>query len=503
MPTLLWFRQDLRLADNPALAAAIRRGQPIIPVFIWAPEEEGDWPPGAASRWWLRQSLASLEGDLRGAGSRLIIRRGPTRQTLQTLLKETGARAVFWNHRYEPAITASDSRLQASLKADSISAESFNAALLHEPWSIQNKSGKPFQVFTPFWRHCLSLNLVVGQASCLSNGSAKSGGSSDRRDACPTMECAPAPKQIPAPTKWPRTIPLAELELEPRLNWTAGLSAVWKPGTAGATDQLRRFIATAFADYSQDRNRPDLPGTSRLSPHLHFGEISPRQIWHALRSGAGVSPAWSNSQFLTELGWREFAHHLLQHFPHTPTEPLRAEFNNFPWHPNPEWLRAWQRGRTGVPLVDAGMRELWATGWMHNRVRMVVASFLVKNLLIPWQEGARWFWDTLVDADLAQNTLGWQWTAGCGADAAPYFRIFNPVSQGQKFDLDGNHIRRWIPELAKLPAKWIHQPWAAPANELAAARVQLGATYPEPIVSLAISREVALAACAKMRGQRP
>lgn len=477
MPTLLWSRHDLRLADNPALATAIRRGRPIIPVFIWAPEEEGDWPPGSASQWWLHQSLASLEKDLRRAGSRLIIRCGPTAQTLRDLVRETGAGAVFWNRRYEPAITARDAHLQESLKADGIEVESFSAALLHEPWTIQNKSGKPFQVFTPFWRHCLTLP--------------------------DPPEPAPAPKQIPAPTKWPRSTPLAELELEPRINWAAGLRATWKPGTAGAAGLLQHFVATARANYSEDRNRPDLSGTSHLSPHLHFGEISPRQVWHAFRSGAGVSPAWRNSQFPTELGWREFAHHLLHHFPHTPTEPLRAEFKHFPWHPNAATLRAWQRGRTGIPLVDAGMRELWAIGWMHNRVRMVVASFLVKNLLIPWQEGARWFWDTLVDADLAQNTLGWQWTAGCGADAAPYFRIFNPVSQGAKFDPNGDYIRRWIPELAKLPAKWIHQPWAAPANELAAARVRLGTTYPKPIVSLAISREVALEAYAKMRPPRP
>ena len=295
------------------------------------------------------------------------------------------------------------------------------------------------------------------------------------------------------------SVVLDELELEPKIKWAGGMCAVWQPGEVGAREQLKRFIAAAFENYSEERNRPDHVGTSRLSPHLHFGEISPRQIWHALRRSAGSPGAWRNSQFLAEVGWREFAHHLLFHYPHTPTEPLRAEFKIFPWRENAEWLKAWQRGQTGVPLVDAGMRELWTTGWMHNRVRMIAASFLVKNLLLSWQDGARWFWDTLVDADLAQNTLGWQWTAGCGADAAPYFRIFNPVSQGEKFDPNGDYVRRWVPELANLPARWIHQPWAAPAAELTRAGIAPGITYPEPIVSLGISREVALEAYAKMR----
>ena len=472
-PVILWFRHDLRLADNPALATALKRGGPVIPVFIWAADEEGDWQPGGATRWWLHQSLRALDTDLRAVGSRLILRFGPIKKTLHDLLKQTGANTVLWNRRYEPAIIARDSKLKESLKAGGVEAESFNAALLHEPWTIKNKSGKPFQVFTPFWRHCLTLPDPPEPLS--------------------------APKNIPAPKEWPASVALDELELEPKIKWAEGMRAAWKPGSAGAKEQLKRFIAAAFATYSDERNRPDHVGTSRLSPHLHFGEISPRQIWHALRRNAGDSSAWRNSQFLAEVGWREFAHHLLFHFPHTPTEPLRAEFKKFPWRENAAWLRAWQRGQTGVPLVDAGMRELWTTGWMHNRVRMVVASFLVKNLLLSWQDGARWFWDTLVDADLAQNTLGWQWTAGCGADAAPYFRIFNPVSQGEKFDPNGDYVRKWVPELTKLPAKWIHQPWMAPAAELSRANITLGTTYPEPIVSLSISREIALEAYARMR----
>jgi deoxyribodipyrimidine photo-lyase len=296
---------------------------------------------------------------------------------------------------------------------------------------------------------------------------------------------------------------LDELKLEPKINWAEGMHATWQPGEAGAAACLRSFSTKAFDHYTDQRNRPDLPGTSRLSPHLHFGEISPRQIWQGLArlaSKRGLPVAkWRGSQFVAEIGWREFAHHLLFHFPHTPTEPLRAHFKKFPWRKDPAWLRAWQTGHTGYPIVDAGMRELWATGWMHNRVRMIVASFLVKDLLLPWPEGARWFWDTLVDADLAQNTLGWQWTAGCGADAAPYFRVFNPVSQGVKFDPHGDYVRRRCPELAKLPTAWIHQPDKAPPGILRAAGVELGRTYPEPIVNHAIAREIALEAFARIQ----
>jgi deoxyribodipyrimidine photo-lyase len=299
---------------------------------------------------------------------------------------------------------------------------------------------------------------------------------------------------------------LEELGLEPKINWAEGFRTVWQPGETGASSKLNRFLAEAFDNYPEQRNRPDLAGTSRLSPHLHFGEVSPRQVWHGLArlaSKRGVaSDKWRGSQFLAEIGWREFAHHLLFHFPNTPTEPLRADFKNFPWRKNEAWLRAWQTGRTGFPIVDAGMRELWATGWMHNRVRMIVASFLVKDLLMAWQEGARWFWDTLVDADLAQNTLGWQWTAGCGADAAPYFRVFNPVSQGEKFDPHGDYVRRWCPELSRLPDQWLHRSWEASPEILSKTGVVLGRNYPEPIVSHAIAREVALEAYQQTRMQR-
>ncbi|MBS0262282.1 MAG: deoxyribodipyrimidine photo-lyase [Planctomycetes bacterium] len=474
-PSLFWFRNDLRLTDNPALAAAIARGAPVIPVFIWAPEDEGDWPAGGATRWWQHHSLAELDSRLRVCGSRLTIRRGPASQIVPELARETGAQAVFWNRRYEPALTASDAQLKTDLKRLGLEVESHAANLLFEPWTIQTGGGTPFQVFTPFWRKCLA----------------------QPEPALPH----PAPQALPAPAKWPTTIPLDQLELLPRIPWDSGLRQAWRPGEAGALDELQRFLKQGVADYPVERDRPDHVGTSRLSPYLHFGEIGPRQIWHAVREFARrTAPREGDTvgePYLRQLVWREFAFHLLYHFPQTPTAPLREAFNAFPWQTNRRALQAWQRGQTGYPYIDAGMRELWHTGWMHNRVRMATASFLVKDLLISWQEGARWFWDTLVDADLANNTLGWQWTAGCGADAAPYFRVFNPVTQATKFDPEGVYVRRWVPELAKLPTKWLHQPWDAPRSVLADAGVSLGKNYPRPIVDHAEARTLALEALAQ------
>ena len=476
-PAIVWLRQDLRLADNPALQAACGHGGPVVPVFVWAPEEEDAWRPGGASRWWLQQSLERLAGQFRAAGAELVIRRGASLAELLRVAKATEASAVFWNRRYEPAVIARDRKVEAALRAAGLQTESCNGALLHEPGSVRNQAGRPFQVFTPFWKSC----LASGEPSAP----------------------LPAPRRLSAPPRRPASLPLAALDLEPKLAWTDGLCAAWQPGAAGAQAELQRFLRDGLLTYAEGRNRPDLVGTSRLSPHLHFGEISPRQVWQAVRRFAESqsirAEVWRHWQFLTELGWREFAHHLLFHFPHMPEQPLRAEFARFPWRKNLAWLHAWQRGRTGYPLVDAGMRELWSTGWMHNRVRMVVASFLVKNLLLPWQEGARWFWGTLADADLANNTFGWQWTAGCGTDAAPFFRIFNPVSQGEKFDPEGRYVRRWIPELGRLPAAWIHRPWEAPLVALAAAGVELGGNYPRPLVGLLLSRELALEAYQRIR----
>jgi deoxyribodipyrimidine photo-lyase len=474
MPALLWLRTDLRLTDNPALRAASEYDGIVVPVFIYSPDEQAPWQPGAASNWWLHQSLLSLRRRLQGVGSNLVLRRGPVPEALRQLAKETRSNAIFWNRRYEPAIIERDTQLLYALRHDGFKAESFNAGLLNEPWTIANQSGKPFQVFTPFWRNCLMDLEPPGPL--------------------------PAPRSLTPPPKWPKTMDLDELGLLPKISWADGIAANWKPGEEGANHCLRKFLAGAFEDYSLRRNLPDVRGTSRLSPSLHFGEIGPRQIWHAVRRHAesAGSKTWRASQFITELGWREFAHHLLFHFPQTPVTPLRPNFEKFPWRKNAAGLKAWQKGATGYPIVDAGMRELWATGWMHNRVRMIVASFLVKDLLISWQEGARWFWDTLVDADLANNTLGWQWTAGCGADAAPYFRIFNPTTQGTKFDPHGGYLRRWCPELAKLPDKWIHQPSAASPEILHAAGVQLGRTYPKPIVDHATARLTALESFARI-----
>ena len=460
MTTILWFRQDLRLADNPALTAALAEGTAVVPVYILAADEEGAWGPGGATRWWLHHSLKRLDEDLRARGSRLILRAGSdSLAELQALARSSGATRVVWNRRYEPAVLARDRIVKAALREQGIDTDSYNGALLHEPWTVTTKNGGPFQVFTPFWRHCTA-----------------------RAD---PPEPTAAPSNLRSPSKWPKTVSLDELELLPQVNWTKGMQETWTPGSAAAHKLLDRFLEDAFDDYGARRDQPSVVGTSRLSPYLHFGNIGPRQIWHATRHHAlqrGRHTTWRTSQFLTEVGWREFAHHLLYHFPHTPQQPLRANFAQFPWKHDDRAQAAWRRGVTGYPIVDAGMRELWHTGWMHNRVRMITASFLIKDLLIDWTHGARWFWDTLVDADLASNTLGWQWVAGCGADAAPFFRIFNPTSQGTKFDPNGVYVRRWVPELARLPNEWIHEPWSAPPQVLTAAGIKLGEHYPHPIV---------------------
>ncbi len=466
MPTtIVWFRRDLRLGDHPALAAALRRGGAVLPVYVHAPEEEGAWAPGAASRAWLHFSLKALAAALAERGSRLILRRGASLETLLSVIEESGADAVYWCRRYEPAAIARDRRLKAALRSRGIAAESFNGALLCEPWTILTGEGRPYRVFTPFWR------TAAGHL--------------------PVDPPLPVPRDLPAPPRWPASLPLGELGLLPRPRWDRPFWRLWQPGEAGASERLREFLAEGLAGYRSDRDRPDRPGTSRLSPHLAHGEISPRQILAALRASP-LAATPSGSKFLAELGWREFSYHLLYHFPHAPETNLNPRFDQFPWTaPDPQRLAAWQRGETGVPIVDAGMRELWQTGWMHNRVRMLVASFLTKNLRIHWLEGARWFWDTLLDADLANNTQGWQWTAGTGADAAPYVRIFNPVLQGRRFDPEGHYVRRFVPELGALSAEAIHAPW------------ELGGVdgYPPPMVDLAESRRQALAAFSLVSGR--
>ena len=484
---LLWFRQDLRLQDNPALQAALEaaaaRQAAVVPVFVLDDAAEAAWPAGGASRWWLHHSLAALDAALRERGSRLILRRGDTATVLRTLAEETAAAALYWNRRYEPAAVELTRRLKAEFTAAGLEVRTFNAALLHEPHEIANKQGRPFQVFTPYWRHCLNLPM-----------------------AAPVRIAARA---LPAPASWAASETLDRWELRPRIPWDAEFADAWEPGEAGAAQRLKRFVADVMAGYAGGRDIPSEDATSRLSPHLHFGELGPRQVWAAVRRAgedSGVFPPNKGATvFLNEIGWREFAHHLLFHFPQTAEQPLRAEFARFRWAEDRGGVRlqAWQRGRTGYPIVDAGMRQLWRIGWMHNRVRMIVASFLVKHLRLPWQGGAAWFWDTLVDADLASNTLGWQWSAGCGADAAPYFRIFAPVLQGKKFDPEGAYVRTWVPELANVPARFIHEPWTAPADVLAAAGVRLGETYPRPIVDHATARRDALAAFQELRRSAP
>lgn len=472
---LLWLRQDLRLADNPALDDAVRSGLPVVPVLVWAPEEEGRWAPGAASRWWLHHALADLEAQLGHLGSRLVFRRGPTVDTLLALARECGARLCVWNHRYEPAVTARDAQLREALEAAGVQVRLYHGSLLRDPATIRTAGGGPYQVFTPYWRRCL--------------------------DAGEPREPLPAPRALRAPAAWPRGLTLNSLALLPRIAWDAGLQAAWRPGTAGAHEALTAFLKTGLSSYAGQRDAPAVAGTSRLSPHLHVGTLSPHQIWHAARARLardGTAAATGADPYGRQLLWREFAHALLHHFPRTADEPLRREYLHFPWRPADETLTAWQQGRTGYPIVDAAMRELWHTGWMHNRARMIVASFLVKDLLLSWQEGARWFWDTLVDADLANNTLGWQWAGGCGADAAPYFRVFNPVLQGEKFDPRGTYVRRFVPELARLDVRWLHQPWRAPSPVLASAGIRLGQTYPMPLVDHAQARQRALAALKAM-----
>ncbi|MBN2243004.1 MAG: deoxyribodipyrimidine photo-lyase [Acidobacteria bacterium] len=442
---LHWFRLDLRLSDNPALDAAAESGFDIIPVFIWAPEEDGGWPPGSASRWWLHQSLQSLDNDLKRRGSGLVLRRGPSGRALRSLVRESGARKVFWNRRCEPALRRRDAVVRETLSSEGIQVETCNSALMFEPEEIKNRTGGPFRVFTPFWNACLA-----------SFGPDFSGN---------------AP-EVAWERGLPESIPLQDLKLQPEVDWAGGLRRSWKPGESGARELLDRFSAGAMDAYAEKRDYPAFSGTSRLSPHLHFGEISP----HRIRAACAAKKGNASAEFLRQLGWREFAHHLLFHFPETPERPLRAQFERFPWRRDRMGLKRWQRGGTGFPIVDAGMRELWATGWMHNRVRMIAASLLVKHLLISWTEGARWFWDTLVDADLANNTLGWQWVAGCGADAAPYYRIFNPALQAAKFDPGESYIRNWIPEL-KTPE------------------------YPGPVVDHRTARQRALEALASIKRQ--
>jgi deoxyribodipyrimidine photo-lyase len=475
-PIILWFRNDLRLGDHRALTAAVKTGAPIILLYVLDDETLGSWKMGGASRWWLHHSLASLANDIAKKGNNLILRRGSAREIVPKVAAECGAAAVYFSRHYEPSAVALEADLNSLLEERGITCKRFSGALLREPEDIRTKAGDAFKVYTPFWR-ALSSEFSVGKPIT-------------------------PPVAIPPPSKLPKSDTLASLQLLPRkLDWPAGLAAEWNPGEAGANARLDAFLDGPMKDYAEARNRPDIPGTSRLSPHLHFGEITPALCWYRSSQAAARNAGSDKGHetFLKEIVWREFAHTLLFYWPNLPEAPFRPEFSAFPWSENAEHLTAWQRGQTGFPIVDAGMRELWTTGYMHNRVRMITASFLIKDLLVPWQRGEEWFWDTLVDADLANNAAGWQWVAGCGADAAPYFRIFNPVTQGEKFDPNGDYVRTWVPEISKLPTEHIHAPWDAPEDVRAASGVVLGKTYPLPLVDHAAARARALAAFARVK----
>jgi len=473
-PLILWFRQDLRLDDNPALNAAAETGRPLICLYILDDKTPGRWRIGGAGRWWLHESLAALDARLRKLGGALVLRRGRAQAVLTELIAETGATGLYGNRTYEPYALARDIEIKAALSERGIEGKGFNGALLFEPWSIVNKSGEPFKVYSAFWRAC---------------------------QAQPPRAPLKTPKRLRfAPV--PASDVLQDWRLKPtRPNWAKAFPEHWKPGEAGAHARLDALLDAKLYDYSQARDLLAEDATSRLSPHLHWGEISAQTVWTRVQTRAAEDPRLQHGadKFLSELGWREFSHHLLFHAPNLPERNWRSAFDAFPWRDDAEGFAAWTHGRTGYPIVDAGMRELWSTGYMHNRARMIAASFLIKHLLIDWRAGQDWFWDTLVDADLANNAAAWQWVAGSGADAAPYFRIFNPVLQGEKFDEDGTYVRRWIPELARLATPNIHKPWEAPPLVLRAAGVRLGETYPAPIVDHAPARARALKALASIK----
>ena len=469
-PALVWFRDDLRLADNPAVAEATAGGRPAIFLYVLEDRTAGVRPLGAAASWWLHHSLSALSADVAARGGRLLIRRGDARKVVPAAAREAGAGLVAWNRRVGEAASV-DADVEAALRRARVAVRAFKANRLFEPDEVASKGGTPFRVFTAFWRAALA-----------------------RGEPRPPL---PAPAKFARATGVLKSEALESLGLLPQApDWSTGIRALWTPGEAGAAARLATFAEGAIRAYAERRDVAGEVSTSMLSPHLRFGEVSPFQVWHAVAGVAGRGA----EKFRAELGWREFAYHVLAQFPALARENLRPEFDAFPWQePYADEMWAWRRGRTGYPIVDAGMRQLWQGGWMHNRVRMIVASFLTKHLLAPWQFGEEWFWDTLVDADPASNPFNWQWVAGSGADAQPYFRIFNPVTQGETFDPDGAYVRRFVPEIAALPDRYIHRPWEAPPLELAAAGVSLGRDYPEPIVDHAEARRRALAAFEEMR----
>lgn len=476
-PIIYWFRQDLRLDDLPGLQAAASTGRPLLAVYILDDDSPGSWSLGGASRWWLHHSLQALSTDIESRGGRLHFAQGDPQTVLSKLAADTGASHVFCSRQYEPWARELEEQLHTTLDERGVTLQRFSGSMLWEPETVQNQQGAPYKVFTPFWRRCRALpHSVVPAGACAV-------------DNWHTDVVSPGS--------------LDNLQLLPKHpNWAQGWSSRWQPGERNATVRLQEFLQTTLENYDLGRDHPATDSTSLLSPHLHFGEISPARVYTTALEQISGSPelADAGTKFLSELGWREFSYYLLFHFPHFPEQPFNPKFERFPWVGGKEMLLAWQRGATGYPLVDAGMRELWQTGYMHNRVRMVVASFLCKHLLVDWRSGERWFWDTLLDADLASNSCSWQWVAGSGADASPYYRVFNPVTQSKKFDGSGQYIKRWVPELAQLPDRNIHEPWLAPQEMLAACNVELGETYPHPIVEHKAAREAALLAYEQVRG---
>ena len=471
--SIIWFRQDLRVKDNPALISAAKASD-LLPIYIWDTTIPNKGQLGGASKWWLHHALEALNQALDG---NLVVLQGNSEEVLLTLCEQHHIDSVFWNRMYEPWAISRDKSIKQALKDKDIKVESTNGSLLWEPWQVLKKDGTPYKVFTPYYKN-----------GCLS---AKHPRYPERKPHITFMSKVDGTSQH---------ADIDSLNLLPSINWDSEMKSLWNISEEGAQYKLAWFIQQSIADYDDARNVPSKKGTSQLSPYLHFGQISPNQAWYAVRDAFNGSMDEKGVYvFLSELGWREFSYYLLYHFNDIQNRNFNSKFDNFPWIQNQQYLNAWQQGNTGIPIIDAGMRELWQTGYMHNRVRMIVASFLVKNLLIDWRQGERWFWDCLVDADSASNSAGWQWVAGSGADAAPYFRIFNPILQGERFDKEGEYVKKYCPELSQLGKKYIHKPWEAKQTELAAANIELGKNYPKPLVDLKTTRQRALDAYASIK----
>lgn len=456
---LVWFRQDLRLDDNPALYKAAQMGT-VLPIYILDDHNADKHRMGAASRVWLHHSLEALNTTLH---QHLHLYEGDAYDIFTQLISRYNIASVHWNRCYEPWRITRDKRIKSMLQEHDIDVHSHKGSLLWEPWEVLKDDGTHFKVFTPFYKRAVTQGFYPDQP----------------------LE-APASLSL-HPHESDTT--LDSLQLLPSLPWGASTITHWQSGESAAQQQLEQFIEHGIHNYKEGRNFPAKPYVSNLSPYLHFGEISPRRIWHRVKQETMNK---NHEHFLSELGWREFSYYLLYHFPDLPEKNFQPKFNDFSWDKNDQALDAWQKGLTGYPIIDAGMRQLWQTGTMHNRVRMLVGSFLVKNLLLDWRLGEAWFWDCLFDADLANNSASWQWIAGSGADAAPYFRIFNPVTQAHKFDPEGDYVRSYVPEIAALPTKYLHTPWEAPSAVLNDANITLGETYPTPIVDLKSTRDQAL-----------